>query len=288
LPRRPRKKSITDTYHIMLRGINRQSIFEDDRDRRKFVRILESNREEVIGNDCVKIFEVYAWVIMGNHFHLVMRFLREDISMQLVMKRICVAYSYYYNHKNQRIGPVFQDRYRSEPIEDERYLFNVVRYVHMNPVKAGMCHNPIEYPWSSYSEYLQKKSVARIVERGVVFGETAILEMVGQNGITRVKGMSIERIAAFEKLTMEEDDGTYLEIGQEQKTTITDDEAREKMKEYGCTCIEEFNELGKAEKVRCVRSMIHKGAGVSQVSRITGITRTTIYKMAFAKEKVGK
>lgn len=272
MPRQPRKKSNTGIYHIMLRGINRQSLFEDDHDRYKFVRILDTCREEAVGNERIRMFDVYAWVIMGNHVHLVLRFLGEDSSMQHVMKRICVAYAYYYNQKNERIGPVFQDRYRSEPIEDERYLFNVVRYVHMNPVKAGMCDDPIEYSWSSYREYMHKKSVAGIVDRETVLEKMRQIEMVqGEN--TNLDS------AEFEKWTIEKDDGAYLEICHERKKTISDDTAREEMKKYGCNCIEDFRELDYDKKVSCIRSMLGKGAGISQVSRITGISRPTIYKM---------
>ena len=72
------------------------------------------------------------------------------------MKRINIAYAYYFNKKYHRVGHVFQDRFKSESIEEESYLLSVIRYIHNNPLNAKMMNDPILYPWSSYNLYINE------------------------------------------------------------------------------------------------------------------------------------
>ena len=89
---------------------------------------------------------------MDNHIHLLLKESSEGLAT--MMKRINVSFAYYFNQKHQRIGHLFQDRFKSEPIENERYLLAVIRYIHNNPVKAGIVKKPEQYKWSSYNSYL--------------------------------------------------------------------------------------------------------------------------------------
>jgi len=134
----------------MLRGINRQSIFLDDEDNEKFLKILK---------DCkaVSEFELYAYCLMGNHVHLLMKEGKECLA--LVFKRIGARFVFWYNWKYKRSGHLFQDRYRSEAVESEPYFIAVLRYIHMNPVKAGMCMKPDDYMWSSYDDYIRMDGI---------------------------------------------------------------------------------------------------------------------------------
>jgi len=88
---------------------------------------------------------------MNNHVHLVIREQKEPISR--IVKKITTSYAYYFNAKHKRVGHLFQDRYKSETIEDEPYLLSVIRYVHNNPEKAGITKKE-KYKWSSYSNYI--------------------------------------------------------------------------------------------------------------------------------------
>lgn len=89
---------------------------------------------------------VYAYCLMDNHVHLLLNTNHDDLAV--IMKSIAVRYASFYNWKYSRTGHVFQDRFKSEPIEDERYLLAVVRYIHNNPIKAGMIEKPADYEWS--------------------------------------------------------------------------------------------------------------------------------------------
>jgi putative transposase len=131
MPRVQRKKSNVGIYHVMMRGINRQSIFEDDEDNKKFIEILSKYRN-------ISRYDIYAFCLMGNHVHILIRENEEDLGQ--IMRRICGSYVYWFNCKYERIGPLFQDRYKSEPIEDDVYLLTVLRYIYQNPVKAEMVY----------------------------------------------------------------------------------------------------------------------------------------------------
>lgn len=144
MPRHPRILSKTGTYHIMLRGNEKKKIFIDDQDKGRIIEILYNKKSN-------QKFSLYSYCIMDNHIHLVMREGKDEISKS--MQRISVSYARYFNNKYERVGHVFQDRYKSENIEDERYLLAAIRYVHQNPLKAGISSMDA-YKWSSYKVYV--------------------------------------------------------------------------------------------------------------------------------------
>ena len=108
----------------MLRGIDRQQIFEDTEDYYRFLDIVHECREE-----CE--FKLYAYCLMGNHVHLLLKV--ETDSLETIFKKIGGRYVYYYNVKYQRIGHLFQDRFKSEPVDDDSYFLTVLRYIHSLP-----------------------------------------------------------------------------------------------------------------------------------------------------------
>ncbi len=105
----------------MLRGINRQQIFEDKEDMQRFIETLLRYREQ-----CEYV--VYAYCLMGNHVHILLKEGKEDLT--LILKRIAGSYVYWYNWKYRRIGHLFQDRFKSEPVDDDGYFLTVLRYIH--------------------------------------------------------------------------------------------------------------------------------------------------------------
>ena len=158
MPRYARTQSKSGVYHIMLRGNERKDIFYDDEDRVRFLGTLNKMKED--GN-----YHIYAYCLMSNHVHLLMREGKD--STQRSMKRICVSYVYYFNNKYQRIGHLFQDRFRSEAVEEESYVLAAARYIHNNPVKAGILEKAEDFKWSSYKEYISKiRYKQELVERG--------------------------------------------------------------------------------------------------------------------------
>ncbi len=129
MPRKPREKSRFGIYHVILRGVNKQIIFEENEDYLQFIRILKKYKE-------VCEFKLYAYCLMDNHVHLLME--QTTTELETIMKRIEVKFVKWYNRKYKRIGYLFQDRYKSEPINDEGYFRTVFRYIHQNPLHAGL------------------------------------------------------------------------------------------------------------------------------------------------------
>jgi len=158
MPRQARKKSKSGMYHIMLRRINHKILFEDDEDKEKFLDTIKQYKQK-------SEYEIFGYYLMNNHVHLVMKEGTE--LLENTMKRIGVSYVFWYNWKYKRSGHLFQDRFKSEPIEDDKYLLTVLKYIHQNPIKAGIVEELSKYRWSSYIEYV---STPRIVDRSFVLG----------------------------------------------------------------------------------------------------------------------
>ena len=150
MPRTARKKSSSNIYHIILRGTNHQPLFEDDADCKKFLEILAECKE-------ASGFSLYAYCLMGSHAHLLIQVTYEGPGQ--IFKRIGSRYVYWFNRKYGRAGRLFHDRFISEPVEDTQQLFATIRYIHQSPVKAQPVSTMEAYRWSSYREYLKKRSI---------------------------------------------------------------------------------------------------------------------------------
>jgi putative transposase len=144
----------------MIRGNERRNIFYDDEDRIRFIETLAQKKQK-------GAFYLPAFCLMDNHVHLAVIEGLDDIAT--VMKKITVSYVYFFNKKYKRVGHLFQDRFRSEAIENDRYLLAVTRYIHQNPVKAGLAKAPGGYRWSSYNGYFKEKGYfENIIDRDIV------------------------------------------------------------------------------------------------------------------------
>jgi putative transposase len=151
MPRQARLDIPGALHHIMVRGINRSPIFLDDQDRQRFLDRLGS---EVREGKC----SVFAWVLMENHAHILFKSGQQGIST--VMRRLLTGYAQYFNRRHRRTGHLFENRYKSVLCEEERYLLALVRYIHLNPVRAKVVSTVEElnrYPWSGHCALIGKK-----------------------------------------------------------------------------------------------------------------------------------
>ena len=153
MPRKARQRSESSIYHIMIRGINRQHIFKDVEDIQLFLQVLHKLKKE-----CG--FALYGYCFMGNHVHLLLR--ENSVSISQIMRKLGSSYVYWYNRKYERAGYLFQDRFKSEPVEDDSYFLTVLRYIHQNPLKAGLTKSIKQYKRSSYTDYLTAKGITDI------------------------------------------------------------------------------------------------------------------------------
>jgi len=144
MARRSRRISSTGIYHIMLRGINKEQIFGKKHYKTKILKLLKETKDEIA-------FSIIAYCVMDNHFHLLAKIGNEDLKE--IMKKLNVKYALYYNRLEDRYGYVFQDRFKSEAVENEKYFLGVLRYIHNNPLKANLTDNIINYQWSSAKDY---------------------------------------------------------------------------------------------------------------------------------------
>lgn len=169
MPRQPRLDSPGVLHHVMARGIERRMIFTDDKDRNDFIFRLSVLAE-------ARNFMVYAWTLMPNHFHLLVRTGNRSLSGN--MRALLTGYAGYYNRRHRRHGHLFQNRFKSIVCDEENYFLELVRYLHLNPLRAGIVKDikgldryqftghsslmgQIERPWQERNEVLDRFSGSR-------------------------------------------------------------------------------------------------------------------------------
>jgi len=143
--RQPRLDAPGALHHVMGRGIDGTKVFRSDEDRTDFV-----NRLAQLAQD--GSLAVYAWALMPNHFHLLVRTGRRPLFRSL--KRLLTGYVVNFNRRHKRHGRLFQNRYKSIICEEDPYLLELTRYIHLNPVRGGLVHQLSElrrYPWTGHS-----------------------------------------------------------------------------------------------------------------------------------------
>jgi REP element-mobilizing transposase RayT len=142
MPRRPRETVAGGIYHVFSRGNRRQSTYEEDGDRRRYLWGL---------GDVSKRFGwiLYSWCQMGNHDHLIIE--TPDDNLSQGMHRLKGLYAQWFNDVHGVDGHLFQGRFHSVLIERDEHLLELCRYVPLNPVRAGLCRSPEDWPWSSFA-----------------------------------------------------------------------------------------------------------------------------------------
>ncbi|PGT89040.1 MULTISPECIES: transposase [Bacillaceae] len=259
MPRSARLKSSTGVYHIINRGANRQEIFHDDDDKIKFLETLKRYKIRTA-------MKVYAWCLMDNHVHLLVKEGNEEIS--LVMKRIGVSYASYYNWKYHTNGHLFQDRFKSENVETQEYLITVTRYIHQNPVKAGIVTGPEKWKWSSCLGY---------------YGENVYpTDLLECNYILRMfsPNCSIAQ-SRFKEFNELQNTDKCLEDYDDIKRRLTDEEARIEIKKclasYEVPQVKSLPSEQRNQILRKVKNI--EGLSLRQAARILGVSPNLLFKV---------
>jgi len=228
--RRQRDRDLSETkhhktgiYHIMVRGINR-----------------------------------HGYCIMGNHVHLLLREGQEPLS--LTMQRICSSFVFWYNLKYDRVRHLFQERYKSEVVENEGYLITVLRYIHQNPVKAGIASSAEQYRWSSYHEYIGKQNI---------IDAEAIFELFATEKERAKK--------EFEKYMSQKNEDVCLDY--EERHRLSDEEVKKMIeKQYGIKS-GFFHNMERQEMNIILKNLkATKGVTIRQLARITGASKYMVEK----------
>jgi REP element-mobilizing transposase RayT len=230
----------------MLRGINRQVICEEDADRWVFMMALKECKD-------VSGFKLHAFCLMPNHVHLLIEPAGEPL--ELIFKRLGAKYVGWFNRKYDRAGHLFQDRFRSENVEDNLYFMTVLRYILQNPMKAGMESQPGSYPWSSYLAY--KKGIGSITDTQYaidLFGsQEALIDYV---------------LLGNEDTVMDEDQFDWR---------MKIEKAKEIMEQVsGCATVSDFQRLDRQIQKEYAVKIYLAGVSAYQIAKMTGMSKSTV------------
>ena len=174
MPRKKRYFRQNCFHHVMFRGVNGENIFWDNRDKTKFCLLLQEACEK-------HGVTIHGFCLMTNHIHLIL--MPEIESFQSGIHCFAFRYAQYFNRRHKRHGYLFQNRFKSIIVEDGMYLKRLIRYIHLNPLEAGLVTKPQDYIWSSYRAYLEQDfytwlDTDSILKRFGVSREAAIQELI--------------------------------------------------------------------------------------------------------------
>lgn len=153
MARKPRVHFPGALYHVIARGNQRQKVFRSDLDRTCYLELL-SRYQNRYG------FRLYAYVLLGNHVHLLLE--AGETPLAKVMQGLQQSYTLYFNRKYRLVGHLFQGRYKAILCDQNSYLLELVRYLHLNPVRSKLVKDPAEYSWNSHCLYLGRRSKGEV------------------------------------------------------------------------------------------------------------------------------
>ncbi len=262
MPRMARKKCNTKVYHVILRGNAKQDIFLEKQDYNKFTKEIYNTKEKYQ-------YELYAYCFMTNHVHLIIYDKNDKLSK--ILQSLTVSYSAYWNKKYERVGHLFQNRFLSKNVEDEKYLRTLCRYIHQNPCKSGIGEME-EYPWSSYQEYLEGREIVETKQVLMLFGEN--------------KTEAISNFINFHKVNQKREDiGELIEYEMVEK--INDEQAKKYIEEIlkleNIQEILQYSVKKRNEYLKRLKGI--QGINKTQIARVTGLTKKMIEKGMKEKEE---
>jgi len=249
VPRHARQLAGSGIYHVMLRGVNRDAIFLEDDDSAMFLRAL-SKVKDVSG--CL----LFAYCLMSNHVHLVLRSGEEPIGT--VVKRLGVRYAGWFNRKYGRVGHLFQDRFKSVPVEDDAHLVTLLRYVWNNPVEAGIVARSDDYRWSSCglvgrsSPLIDEDELQRLLPSGRLSDIVpVVLRLPGEEQRTR---------------------GRPCRHSDAQAAALL-------YRACGASSPGEFQALAPWQRRRGIRELRTRSVAYDQIARVTGLSATSVRRL---------
>ena len=246
MPRCTRNIMISGFYHIMIRGVNKNIIFREDEDRKLFLRLLYYHKNKL---EC----KIHTYCLMDNHVHLLFEDKESNISD--FMRDVTSQYASEFNKKYKRVGHLYQERFKSEVVYDDTYLMRLIRYIHRNPEKAGICKTE-DYKWSSYKEYMNKPF---IIEKEYILSKFDTEEK--------------RAIKKFNDFILNSEDEKKDELFVLKK--LTDEQAVEIIRYV--TKIEnilEIREYEKEERIRIINKILTiKNLNDNQISRVLRISK---------------
>ncbi len=255
MPRAARVQSASGIYHVMVRGINKQDIFLTESDHIRYLETLDKVKHEIA-------VTVLGYCLMSNHAHLLLKEEHKG-SISQVMHRTGTSYVRWFNAKYDRVGHLFQGRFLSVPVERDAQFLAVLRYIHRNPVNAGLVSACLEYPWSSHKAYKKEKDrFAGLTDTSLAIqiagGLPQLLEYINrpsddvENTVGRTMLQQTHRLSDAEVYTL-------LSSSLHNKP------------------INALNNMAKEERDRILRRLgSTPGITLIQIARVTGFSRATV------------
>lgn len=245
----------------MLRGINKQDIFFEEKDYLEFQNIIRKTKNKFL-------YQVYSYVLMPNHIHLEIKDNNQKLSQ--IIHSITTSYVNYFNKKYERKGHLFENRFQSKNVENTYYVLNLVRYIHQNPLKAGICKME-RYKWSSYFEYFNDE---KIEEENKIVDTEEILNMFFPK-----KEEAKKKFFEFNKKVFKFQESIEL-LEYEMKSKLADEEViyfiKEELGIYNMQEIQKYNVKQRDKIIRKIKKI--KGISQPQIARILGINIRMIQK----------
>ncbi len=272
MSRKARLTSESGIYHVMMRGVNRQDIFECDKDYLKFLDLLHraafprDEQNHALPPNIV----IFCYCLMPNHVHLLVRE-TPALGISDAIKSISVAYAYYFNQKYEHIGHLFQDRFRSEVVNDIAYFITLFRYIHQNPVAAKISESVDDYRWSSWAEFNTNLPKADVH----VCAVSSVLQRIPYKELASY---------VYEPMPKAQ---RILDFDNDTCVRVTDDIVREFVRSEFDMHITDIQHIEKNRRNDMLQKILEFGASIRQLSRMTGVSRKLVEKAREPKEPKG-
>ena len=254
-----RQISPSGIYHVMLRGVNRQQIFEEDDDYRKFIFILHDMIAPIdeLKRPLLPKCTIFTFCLMPNHVHLLIQ--EKDDTLSRIVKQIASRYAMYYNNKYEHFGHLFQDRFKSEPVDSYEYFLTLIRYIHQNPIAGKLCEHVVEYDWSSWREFTNASN-----RMSAVCSVQTILNRIPINELTELVDTPLpkaQQILDFDRYRGQATDEAVIDF---LKST------------YNLKSPKDIQLFSKARRNEILKAAKDFGGGINQLSRLTSISQYVI------------
>ena len=257
MARKARLASDSGIYHVMMRGVNRQDIFEYDKDYLKFLSLMERVAYPVdeTGKRSEPLLVIFAYCLMPNHVHLLVK--EQSCGLSDAIKSISVSYASFFNRKYEHLGHLFQDRFRSETVNDMEYFVHLLRYIHQNPVAGGLVNDVKDYRWSSWREFDPDLSCDI-----PVCSTDAVFQKISFDALEELVGAPLPKTQRV------------LDFDNDTSIRMSDDRVREYIRaELGIPDVSTIQHLDKLHRNEIVIQLLKFCHNSLQITRVTGISR---------------
>lgn len=262
MTRKSRQISITGIYHVILRGINRQQLFHDSDDYGKFIQILHQQvtPKDESGQSLPPKCAIYAYCLMPNHVHLLVKAGKDALGN--IVKSIGIAYVAYYHKKYVRAGHLFQDRFKSEPVNDVNHLITLIRFIYQNPIAEGLTKHVEKYPWSSWQEYQSPEKCQM-----PVCSTRAVFQQISFDDLKALVDEPLENSAVM------------LEYDKKERKQLAEEKLEEFMKNiFGISHPQSIKHLSAYELEAILQIAYDRGFSIRCLAHYTKLTTYAVYK----------